>query len=63
MTKPARTSPEDARKKVREGDMLLVCAYDDQGKFEQNELEGAISLDEFKERLPKMSKSTPFAFY
>ena len=48
MTEPIRISVEDARQKVSAGQALLVCAYDDDEKFKNNNLQGAISLNDFK---------------
>jgi rhodanese-related sulfurtransferase len=42
---------------------LLVCAYDDDLKFEQNRLEGAISLTEFREREHAIDKDREIIFY
>ena len=42
MSEPVRISPQEARQKVTSGQALLVCAYDDPDKFQQNHLEGAL---------------------
>ena len=52
MTEPIRISVEEARQKVNSGAALLVCAYDDDEKFKKNHLLGAISLGEFRAKLP-----------
>ena len=63
MAELARISPQQVRYKVRAGSALLVCAYDDEDKFKNNHLEGAISYAEFKSRLPSLSKVQEIVFY
>lgn len=58
-----RISPEEARRHIDSGQALLVCGYDSQEKFEQNHLEGAISLDEFKARVDSILKNREIIFY
>lgn len=63
MTEAIRISAEGARKKVISGEALLVCAYEDAEKFRQSHLQDAISLQEFKARLPALSKEQTIIFY
>ena len=63
MTQPVRISAEEARRRVKAGLALLVCAYDDDEKFNNNHLQGAISLGEFKSRLPSLAKNQEIIFY
>jgi len=63
MTEPIRITPETAWGKVTSGSALLVCAYDDEQKFNNNHLEGAISYAEFQSRLPSLSKNDEITFY
>lgn len=63
MTDFNRVSPEEVRGRVSSGSALLVCAYDNEEKFNQNHLQGAISLSEFKSRLPSLSKGQEIVFY
>ncbi len=56
MTEPIRISAEEARKKVTSGEALLVCAYEDEEKFKKTHLRDAISLREFRTRLPALSR-------
>ena len=63
MTEPIRISVEDARQKVRAGTALLVCAYDDNEKFSNNHLQGAISLNDFLAKLPSLSTQQEIIFY
>lgn len=58
-----RVSAVDIRPRVQSGEILLVCAYDSDEKFLKNHLEGAISLSDFKSRLPHLAKETPLVFY
>jgi len=58
-----RISVEQAREKVAAGSGLLVCAYDDEDKFKGNHLSGAMSLAEFRSRLPSIPKDQEIIFY
>lgn len=42
---------------------LLVCAYDDDEKFQQNHLEGALSLADFRAQEDSISKDQEIIFY
>jgi hypothetical protein len=63
MTQPLRISAEETRQRVSEGLALLVCAYDDDEKFKNNRLQGAISLSEFKAKFSSFAKDQEFIFY
>lgn len=63
MVQPTRISAEETRRRVSAGSALLVCAYDDDEKFKNNHLQGAISFNEFKSRLPQMAKDQEIIFY
>ena len=63
MTEPIRISATEVRDKVTSGSALLVCAYDDEDKFNKVRLEGAISFSEFKSRLPSLSMDSDIVFY
>ena len=58
-----RIDVQDARRKVAMGDALLVCAYGDDVKCKQLELEGSITLSELESRLPSLPKDTEIIFY
>jgi hypothetical protein len=58
-----RIGPEEAYRKVKSGEALLVCAYDDETSFPKMHLDMAISLDEFKKRLPSIPKDREIIFY
>ena len=63
MTEPARISSEETRARVLSDAAILVCAYDDDEKFKRNQLEGAISFNEFKTRATKLAKGQEIIFY
>ena len=63
MAEPGRISAEEAYKKLTAGTAIVVCAYEDENKFKTFHLEGAISFDEFKSRLPALSKDQEIVFY
>ena len=63
MPEPARISPGEARQNLEEGCTILVCAYDDEKKFNQAHLKGAISLTEFKSGLASLSEDKEIIFY
>jgi rhodanese-related sulfurtransferase len=63
MSEPIRISPEDTRKRVLSGSALLVCAYEDNEKFRKMRLEGAISFDEFKNKVASLPKDREIIFY
>lgn len=58
-----RITPEDARRKVQDGEALLVCAYPDPDKFTKNCLQGAISRQEFESRVASLPKNSEIIFY
>jgi rhodanese-related sulfurtransferase len=41
----------------------LVCAYDDDEKFEHNHLQGAFSLGEFESQADSLRKDREIIFY
>jgi rhodanese-related sulfurtransferase len=59
-----RISPQDAHSRLESNpDALLVCAYDDPVKFEQNHLEGAMSLPQLAARINTLPKNREIIFY
>jgi hypothetical protein len=58
-----RIGVEEARRKVRGGEALLVCAYADESACDRIKLEGAISLREFRERADALPKDQEIVFY
>lgn len=50
MPNAERIDAERARERVETGDALLVCAYDDEGKCRDLEVNDAITLAELRSR-------------
>ena len=63
MAEPKRITPEEVYQKLKAGKVLLVCAYEDEAKFRKVQLQGAISLNEFKSKLPSLAKDQEVVFY
>ena len=63
MTKVIRITPEETYQKLRAGNAMLVCAYDSEEQFSSLQLAGAISLPEFRAKLPSLSKDQEIVFY
>jgi len=63
MTEPKRIGPEEVHQKLKSGTAILVCAYEDDAKFKKLQLQGAISLNEFKSKLASLSKDQEIVFY
>ena len=63
MIEPKRITPEEVYQKLKTGKALLVCAYEDEAKFRKVQLQGAISLNEFKSKLPSLAKDQEVVFY
>ena len=62
MAAAQRINPQQAHRDMDRG-ALLVCAYDDAQKFDDNHLEEAISLDELQSREKSLPKETELIFY
>ena len=63
MAKHEKISPEGARNKVKSSEALLVCAYEEDEKFKQMRLEGAMSYREFKKKIASIPKDREIIFY
>ncbi len=63
MSEPIRIPAEETHTKVTSGEAILVCAYENEDKFRGMHLQDAISLQEFKTRLPALSKDQEIIFY
>lgn len=63
MKEPERITAEEVQEKLKAGTILLVCAYEDEAKFKKMQLEGAISFNEFKKKLPSLAKDQEIVFY
>jgi hypothetical protein len=58
-----RITPQEAYEKVKAGQALLVCGYEEEEKFKDLRLEGAISFAEFQKMLPTLPKDKMIIFY
>lgn len=63
MGEPKRITPEEVHEKLESGNVLLVCAYEDEAKFKKMQLKGAVAFSEFKSKLPSLSKDQEIVFY
>ena len=63
MDKVTRINAEETHQKLQMGKVLLVCAYDSEDQFRSMQLAGAISLPEFRAKLPSLSKDQKIVFY
>jgi len=63
MAKYDLISARKAREDVQSGNAVLVCAYDSDEKFKKAGLEGAISLEEFKQQADALAKDREIIFY
>ena len=59
---PERIDVSAARSRLSEG-ALLVCAYDDDERWRQNRLEGAISLADLRAKEKSLRKDQEVIFY
>lgn len=58
-----RIGVEEARRKVKSNQALLVCAYEDPEKYKKVNLEGSISFTTFQSRLSSLPKNKEIIFY
>lgn len=63
MAEVERISVQDARRKVQSDQAFLVCAYEDDAKFQKVKLDGAISFGAFQSRLANLPKTHEIIFY
>jgi hypothetical protein len=63
MSEVDRINPAEIYPKVRSGEALLVCAYEDEAKFRRLQLQGAIPLAEFKGLQPTLPLDREIVFY
>jgi hypothetical protein len=63
MAEVRRVKPQEARRKVRAGEALFVCAYDNVELCGRMRLEGALTLGELAARLPGISREQEIIFY
>jgi len=58
-----RIAPKEAYEKVKAGQALLVCGYEDEEKFKAMRLEMAVSFEEFQKMFPALPKDKEIVFY
>ena len=58
-----RVSAEVVRRKLQGKGTVLVCAHEEETKFEMVRVEGAISLLQFERRLPMLPRAFEIIFY
>ena len=58
-----RISVEDAHKKAKANQALLVCAYEDGAKCRVLNLDGSISLASFQSKSASLPKSQEIIFF
>ena len=58
-----RISVEEAHKKVKANQALLVCAYEDEAKCRVVNLDGSISLTSFQSKAASLPKSQEIIFF
>ena len=63
MVEPMRVTPEEVYPKVKSGQAVLVCAYNDEEEYRRINLEGSISLTEFYSKLIQYSKDQEIIFF
>jgi hypothetical protein len=63
MTAVPRITPQEAHEKVEAGEALLVCAYEEPERFQALQLEGAISIQEFRSQRASLPWDQEIIFY
>ena len=58
-----RIAPAEARRRVQTGGALLVCAYEDDAKYQNLKLDGSMSLHELEKKLPSLTRDQEIIFY
>jgi rhodanese-related sulfurtransferase len=58
-----RITPQEAYTKVKAGQAILVCGYEEEEKFKAMRLEGAVSFAGFQALLPSLPKDREIIFY
>jgi hypothetical protein len=58
-----RIPVEEAYRKIKSGQALLVCAYEDEVKCQRFNLDGSISLAGFESKVSSLSKTQEIIFY
>jgi hypothetical protein len=59
----ARITVDEAQDKIKAGQALLVCAYDDEAKCRRFNLGGSMSLASFESKVGSLPKTQEIIFY
>jgi hypothetical protein len=63
MVEVERITAKEAREKVSSGRALLICAYESPETYATMNLEGSISIQEFRKRRSSLPRDTELIFY
>jgi hypothetical protein len=63
MAEVERIPVEEARRKIKAGQALLVCAYEDEAKCRMMNLDGSMSLTSFESKVGSLPKGQEIIFY
>ncbi|MFL6438828.1 MAG: hypothetical protein ACJ71Q_14710 [Terriglobales bacterium] len=63
MAEIARIGVEEAQRKTKAGQALLVCAYEDEAKCRMFNLDGSMSLTSFESKVKSLPKNQEIVFY
>ena len=63
MSEAIRVSARDVKPRMQSAGALLVCVYQTEEKFLKYQLEGAISYQEFSQKIGDLSKNQEMYFY
>jgi hypothetical protein len=63
MAEVARIGVEEAHRKTKAGQALLVCAYEDEAKCRMFNLDGSMSLTSFESKVKSLPKNQEIVFY
>jgi hypothetical protein len=58
-----RISVQQARAKTKANQALLVCAYEDEAKYQRLKLDGSISFASLQSRAASLPKTQEIIFY
>jgi hypothetical protein len=59
----SRIGVEEAHRKTKAGQALLVCAYEDEAKCRMFNLDGSMSLTSFESKVKSLPKNQEIIFY
>ena len=63
MAEIPRIPVEEAYKKIKSGQALLVCAYEDEAKCRRFNLDGSMLLASFESKANSLKKTQEIIFY